>query len=164
MKRCIALAVVLLFVSVWAGAADAPATRADFAAALWSSCGEVPAQVPPFTDVGPNEPYTEGVGWCLDRDLMRGVGDGRFEPARPITREEAATVLRRYCAMVGLDTFYPSGVAACNEYEGISPWADDSLYWACGEGWMEWSAGGRLDPQGTLTATQLQQLMARLCE
>ena len=164
MKRCIALAVVLFFVSVCAGAADAPASRADFALSLWEACGQVPAEIPPFTDIGPNESYTEAVGWCFNRELMQGVGDGLFEPDRPITREEAAVVLRRYCAMVGLDTFYPSGVAACNEYEGISSWADDSLYWACGEGWIEWSEGGRLDPLGVLTTTQLSQLMARLSQ
>ncbi|NCB62932.1 MAG: S-layer homology domain-containing protein [Clostridia bacterium] len=162
MKRCIALFIALIFVSAYAGAADAPATRGDFAAALWEVSGSTNAVVPvSFSDVGANEPYTEGVGWCYERGLMLGTGDGLFAPERPITREEAATVFRRYCAYIGMDTFYPSGVAACNEYESISPWADDSLYWACGEGWMEWSEGGRLDPQGAMTTTQVQQLLSR---
>lgn len=163
MKRCAALLIVLLFVSVCAGAAEAPATRGDFVAALWTADSGVPVLVPTaFSDVGPNETYTEGVSWAYERSLALGVGDGLFLPERPITREEAATILRRYCAWMGWDTFLPDGVAECNDYEGISPWADDSLYWATDVGLIEWSQGGRLDPLGPLTATQVEQLMYRV--
>ena len=84
-----------------------------------------------------------------------------FVPDRPITREEAAVLLRRYAAHLGRDTFLPSGVAACNDFEGISPWADDSLYWAAGIGLLAWGADGRPEPQGTLSPEELEQALAR---
>ena len=56
--------------------------------------------------------------------------------------------LRRWDGHWGRDTFLPDGAAACNDYADISPWADDSLYWACISGRMECSAmwGRRLSP------------------
>ena len=89
---------------------------------------------------------------------MRGTGGTLFVPDRPITREEAAVLLRRYAVHLGLDTFLPSGVAACNDFEGISPWADDSLYWAAGIGLLAWGADGRPEPQGTLSPEELEQV------
>ena len=51
--------------------------------------------------------------------------------------------------------------AACNDFEGISPWADDSLYWAAGIGLLAWGADGRPEPQGTLSPEELEQALAR---
>ena len=76
-----------------------------------------------------------------------------------MTREELAVTLRRYARILGRDTFLPAGAAECNDYADISPWADDSLYWACDAGVLNWSEGGRLDPGGTLTLAQLQAVL-----
>ena len=97
--------------------------------------------------------------WCREAGLLLGTGDGRFSPDRPLTREELAVALRRYARILGRDTFLPAGVAECNDYADISPWADDSLYWACDAGVLSWSEGGRLDPGGTLTLAQLQAVL-----
>lgn len=162
MKRCVALMAVLLLVSLWAGAAEAPVTRGTFITALWQADGSVPPLVPVnFSDVGQNDPWTEGVGWAQAGGLVLGTGQGCFEPGRPITREEAATILRRYWAWQGRDTFLPDGVAECNDGEDISSWADDSLYWACDAKLIAWSEQGRLDPLGGITPTQLTQILYR---
>lgn len=161
MKRCAALLAVLLLVSVPVWAADAPVTRGDFMSVLWEADGAIPPLVPTaFSDVGQNDPWTEGVGWGSTRGLIFGVGEGLFQPERPITREEAATILRRYYAQQGRDTFLPDGVAGCNEGEDISPWADDSLYWACDAGLIPWSKAGRLDPLGHVAPAQLTTILS----
>ena len=90
--------------------------------------------------------------WCREAGLLLGTGDGRFSPDRPLTREELAVALRRYARILGRDTFLPAGVAECNDYADISPWADDSLYWACDAGVLSWSEGGRLDPGAVAVA------------
>ena len=93
--------------------------------------------------MNPNSPGATAVAWAYDLGIVRGTGGTLFVPDRPITREEAAVLLRRYAVHLGRDTFLPSGVAACNDFEGISPWADDSLYWAAGIGLLAWGADGR---------------------
>lgn len=35
------------------------------------------------------------IRWCMERGLMKGYPDGSFQPDKPVTRAELATVLRR---------------------------------------------------------------------
>lgn len=142
-----------------------PVTRGGFVVLLWESAGAVPYQAgTDFSDVERDADCATAVGWALGLELVRGTGGGRFEPQRPITREETAVLLRRWSALLGRDTFLPDGVAECNDYADISPWADDSLYWATDTGLMDWSPGGRLDPEGTLTEESVRAILHRLAD
>lgn len=154
------LVFVLLLVPGPAGAAEPPAARIDLAILLWESAGAVPfAAGGSFSDVERNDDGATAAAWCREAGLLLGTGGGRFSPDRPVTREELAVVLRRYARILGRDAFLPAGAAECNDYADISPWADDSLYWACEAGVLDWSEGGRLDPGGTLTLTQLRTVL-----
>ena len=51
--------------------------------------------------------------------------------------------------------------AYCNDFDGISPWADDSLYWATDTGLIPWAEGGLMAPQGTLTAEEATGIFTR---
>ena len=163
MRRPAALLLALLLLCPAAlGAEDAPATRGDFLIALWESDGGVPFDVTnPFTDVDYHDPWAVAVGWACGEGLVNGVGEGLFAPTRPITREEAAVLLRRWAGVLGRPTFLPDGVAECNDYEDISPWADDSLYWACDAGLLDWSQGSRLDPLGSMTREEVALVLHR---
>ena len=152
MRQLIPALLLLTLLLPAAAAAQSPVTRVQFVAALWTCSGAVPYDANgPFSDVNPNSPGATAVAWAYDLGIVRGTGGTLFVPDRPITREEAAVLLRRYAVHLGRDTFLPSGVAACNDFEGISPWADDSLYWAAGIGLLAWGADGRPEPQGTLS-------------
>ena len=157
-----ALLLLLLLTLPTARAQAAAVTRGSFLNALWEHAGAVPYDATPvFSDVEREDPWATAVGWAAAQGLVQGTGSGRFEPDRPITREEAAVLLRRWAALQGRDTFLPDGVAACNDYADISPWADDSLYWAADTGLLAWSPGGRLDPSGTLTPKEAADILYR---
>lgn len=157
---CSALLIVSLLAP--AGAAEAPLARGDLAAALWEAQGcPDPQGDCPFSDLPPADPRAPALAWAAEQGLVHGTGGGAFAPDRPATREEAAVLLRRYARWLGLDPFYPE-IARCNDYADISPWADDSLYWAAGTGVLPWSPGGRLDPQGPVTQADLSAALARL--
>lgn len=162
----ISAALLLLFLLLFPRARAAAVTRGEFVVLLWESAGAVPGDAAQgFSDVLKDDDCSTAVGWAAERRLVLGTGGGRFEPDRPITREEAAVLLRRWAALQGRDTFLTDGVAACNDYADISPWADDSLYWATDTGLLEWSPGGRLDPGGTLTPDQAAGIFHRFrCE
>lgn len=146
-------------------AEEPPVTRAQFAGLLWDRLGAVPYDANgPFTDVEPGHPYAAAVSWLAHEGVLLGTGGSRFDPERSITREEAAVLLRRTARWLEWPpdaTFTPDGLAACNDYEGISPWADDSLYWTCTTGLMDWSPGGRLDPGGGLTEGEADAVLDR---
>lgn len=48
-----------------------------------------------FTDVDPNAWYAEAVTRAAELGIVEGVGDGKFEPDRAITRAEAAAMCVR---------------------------------------------------------------------
>ena len=165
MRQLIPALLLLTLLLPAAAAAQSPVTRAQFVAALWTCSGAVPYDANgPFSDVNPNSPGATAVAWAYDLGIVRGTGGTLFVPDRPITREEAAVLLRRYAVHLGRDTFLPSGVAACNDFEGISPWADDSLYWAAGIGLLAWGADGRPEPQGTLSPEERQIVLLSVLE
>ena len=160
--RLLCSALLLFALLAPAGAAEAPLDRGDLAAALWEAQGcPEPQGDCPFSDLPSADPRAPAAAWAAEQGLVHGTGGGAFAPARPATREEAAVLLRRYARWLGQDTFYPE-IARCNDWEDISPWADDSLYWAAGVGVLPWSPGGRLDPQGPVTQTDLSAALARL--
>lgn len=164
MKRAAALCLALLLILPTALAAEAatPVTRGDFLMALWEHAGGVSYDVTtPFTDVEPTAPCSIAVGWACGEGLVLGVGGQRFAPDRPITREEAAVLLRRYAERLGHSTFLPDGLAGCNDEIDTAPWSGDDLYWACDAGLLLWSQDGRLDPHGLLTAEDIAEILAR---
>lgn len=52
-------------------------------------------QMAAFFDVAPDSWYASAVEYAAETGLMVGVGDGKFEPERPVTRAELAAVLQR---------------------------------------------------------------------
>ena len=138
-----------------AGGGAAPPPPGAHPAAQWEDHGGGdPPRDSTIYDLPPADPRAPALAWAAEQGLVNGTGGGAFAPDRPATREEAAVLLRRYARWLGQDAFYPE-IARCNDYEDISPWADDSLYWAAGTGVLPWSPGGRLDPQGPVAQADL---------
>ena len=132
-------------------------TRGEFVILLWEYGGGVPFDktAHPFTDLE-DDWEAQAAAWAWDLGLVNGVGDGLFAPDRPITREECAALLRRWDNYWGRDTFLPDGAAGCNDDTDISPWADDSLYWACITARMGWRQG-RLAPLEEVTRAEAER-------
>lgn len=141
----------------------APVSRGEVLLLLWRSAGAVPYDktAHPFTDLAGRDDLAQAAGWAWDAGLVKGVGDGLYAPDRPMTREELATLLRRNDALLGRDTWLPDGAALCNDYADISPWADDSLYWACIMGRMAWR-NCRLAPLEYATCAEAEALFPPL--
>lgn len=79
---------------------DRPVTRTELAVVLDRYLGASgSAQLPPYRDAAAIPSWArEAVARVAQAGLMKGTGD-RFEPQRPTTRAEAATVLYRLLAM-----------------------------------------------------------------
>ena len=124
----------------------------DFLLLLWEDRGAVPYDITahPFTDLSGRDAEAQAAAWAWANGLANGVGEDLFAPDRLLTREECAAFLRRYDAFLGRDIFLPLGPSLCNDYEGISPWAQDDLYWACITGRMDWLEN-RLAPLSPVT-------------
>ena len=152
-RRLCSLFLVLSLLSrpAYAHQASETVTRGQFLLLLWRAGGEVPFDktAHPFTDLE-EDAFSQAAAWAFNEGLICGVGSDLFAPYRSLTREECAVLLRRWDSYLGRNVFYPEGAAACNDFFDISPWADDSLYWACGTGRMDWRYN-RLAPLSPVT-------------
>ncbi len=162
MRRLLAFFLAVLALLTPSAMASAPVSRGEFVQALWELWGSVPYEDTfAFSDLPHDTPYTSAVCWAHDLGLVLGVGGGQFEPSRPITREEAAVFLRRAAAHIGRNTATISNTAQCNDFADISPWADDSLYWATEQGLIDWAEGGLRAPYGTLSPDEAAAVFQR---
>lgn len=159
MKKTVLCLLLCLSLLPAARGSEIPITRGGFLLLLWEDAGGVPFDktAHPFSDLS-DDMEAQAVAWAWDLGLVQGVGGNLFAPGRPLTREECALLLRRNDALLGRNTFLPDGVAACNDFQDVSPWAGDSLYWACITGRIPWRQG-RLDPRGTLTREEAQETL-----
>lgn len=132
-------------------APDRPLTRAQFAALLARALGleqQAPAQ-PTFRDVAPGYWGYGAIEAAAKAGLVKGTGDGNFDPDRPVKREEMATVLAAILKQNGLDPGLTAAQAAAllqgyNDSVQISAWAKDGMVICINKGII----GGR--PNATL--------------
>ena len=111
-----------------------------------------------------------GIFFDFDGTLFYGTTDINFQVINltladmgrpPITREEAAVLLRRAAAYLGRETATSSNLAECNDYDSISPWADDSLYWATEIRLIDWAPGGLMAPGETISPGEFSGILER---
>lgn len=57
---------------------------------------QAPEQVAPFSDVRPTDYFAAGVAWAQANGLVNGVGEGRFAPHDPISREQMCALMDRF--------------------------------------------------------------------
>ena len=112
-------------------APDDALTRGMFVTMLAGLAGVNEADYPGsrFADVAASAWYAPGVSWAASEGIVSGVGDGKFEPNRNITRQEMAVIMAGYLAWKGIDTTPGTEASAYNiaDLDDIAPWALESV-------------------------------------
>ncbi len=62
---------------------------------IFSSSPGIGAEGTTFVDISPEDWFFPYVKVCVEKELMKGVGDGRFDPQGTVTRAEIATIAAR---------------------------------------------------------------------
>jgi|GEM_PF-3464414 len=94
----LALVVAFSLTVTVSAADDAVLTRGEFVTALYGASGTTgtsPAQYV-FSDVQAEGTLAQAVSWAADNGIVNGLGDGRFGPEDPVTREQMVTMLYRF--------------------------------------------------------------------
>ena len=116
-----------------------------------------------FADVPVGAYYEKPANWAAAQGIARGV-EGRFEPARAVTRAELATMAYRSAAWAGLDTAAGSpetALAAFPDGGVAQPWARPALAWALDAGLLTGGANGALRPNAPLTRAEAAAFLSR---
>ncbi len=118
-----------------------------------------------FTDVPADAWYSDAVTWAAKRGIVEGMTATTFDPNDAVTREELAAMLYRYAQHKGYDTSAAenTNILSYNDAGSISEYAFEALQWACGEGIINGTGGGSLEPGGSATRAQLAAMLYRFC-
>ena len=145
-----------------------PITRAEFcalAAAVyhsWAASDRLGASAQ--VDVQFTDCADEDVLLCASLGIVNGVGGGRFEPDRSISRQEAASMLHR---LGKLRADYDNSVQGRLPHvfadgADIASWARNDINWVYRHGVMNGVSSNTFDPQGEYTREQSIATMLRL--
>lgn len=138
---------------------DEVLTRSMVAAVLHQREG-APGGSAVFTDVTAGSTDAEAISWAGSQGLMKGYSDKSFRPDASVTRQELAAILYRYSGMKGMDTAKTADLSTFTDGAAVSAWAADMVSWAVGVG--VFSAEGRISPRGSVTQSELTQMLAVL--
>ena len=115
----------------------------------------VPALASSYTDVTDGAWYAEAVEALREKEIMNGVGDGRFGPDETFTRAQLAAVLYRMAgspAVTGEDSFTDTESGT---------WYADAVLWASRNGVVNGVGGGRFGTDSPATQEQLTVMLWR---
>ena len=87
---------------------------------------------------------------ALALGITNGVRPGLFDPEGQITREQAATLVRNVCRIIGLGNDSAAEIEYIDAAK-ISPWAVDGIVFCNTMGLMGGTGGGRFSPKASLT-------------
>lgn len=111
-----------------------------------------------FTDLNTGAWYHESVDFVLSRDLMNGVGGGRFAPNGELTRAQMVTVLYRMAGSPAVKGQAPFADVVSNRYYA------DAVAWAYENGITCGVSETRFAPQIAVTREQLVTFLYRYAE
>mgnify|MGYP001059330482 CR=1 FL=1 len=110
-----------------------------------------------FDDVAPNSWAYEDIQYCVDYELMAGVGGGRFEPKTLTTREQLVQILYR--------------LAGAPEVSGETPftdltadWYKTAVLWAYQTGVTSGVSETTFAPDTPVTREQVAVFLARFAD
>lgn len=108
-----------------------------------------------FVDLNPNAWYHDGVHYCLEEELMNGVGSGAFAPNGTTSRAMIATILWRL-----------EGSPVVNylmTYEDVDQdqWYTEAVRWAASVGVVTGYSSEAFGPDDPITREQLAAMLYR---
>jgi len=143
-------------------------TRAEFAAIVTRALGLLPREDSCFTDVEPEHWFYGEVATAYEFGLIEGVGDGRFEPNRTITREEGMLIIKRAGELV---KYSPDNIAegaemlkSYGDYNEVSEWAQSGLQMCLAAGIVTGRNPWTLAPKSEMTRAETAAVIIKLLQ
>lgn len=144
---------------------DGTVTRAEFAVMLARTLGLNTEQ-----RSGANSPRTDDEHWpswasgsiaaLIDRAIIQGYPNGRFEPGQTLNRAEIAAIVVRALELPAAQ----SATTAYADDQDIPLWARPYIAAATEAGIVQGRSGQRYEPVGTLTRAEAVTLIVRLLD
>lgn len=149
---------------------QAPINRLDFRRLLVKACRINDFSLPELSD---SHPFVDTTDAAAERafllGLVRGSGDGRFNPDGVLSREMAAVMLTNLGRLFGQGSDDQAQSAAeqlllskSGDSSQVSIWAVPSFAWVFSQGILSGGGDGNLDPQQEITREQAVIILLNL--
>ena len=103
-----------------------------------------------FSDVPNSQWYTNAVIWASNNNIVSGYKNTTlFGSADNITREQIAVMMYRYAQYKGYDISEKASLDRFTDAGSVSAYAVEAMQWAVGNGIINGTGDGRLNPLGT---------------
>ena len=115
-----------------------------------------------FTDVKTNSYYTPYINWAYNFGVVDGVGNNRFAPDQPVTREQMAKMICNYSW--SLDYAFEDDTEAppyFNDESRISPWATIEVDTLRSCGIVKGDNKGNFNPQQAIKRAEAAAIFVR---
>ena len=139
-------------------------TRSEFVQVLYSMEGKPEVSyVDKFRDVPKGQWYTNAIIWAAETGIVTGKGNDYFDVYGNATRQELATMFRKYTKYKGRDVSGQADLSAFVDQNLISSWALENMRWAVDYGLIS-GKGERLDPTGLARRSECAAMLKKLHE
>ena len=126
-----------------------------------------------FSDVVDGQYYTAAAEWAFANKIVNGTGEDEwgdpiFSPNRDITRQELATMFKRYADFKHVDTAKgASSIDSFPDAASVATWATDAVKWAVGVGLITGKSNGgpaTLSPEDKALRAEFATIIKRFKE
>ena len=114
----------------------------------------------PFDDVIYDSWYGEHVLWAHKYDLVRGKGNGKFDPDGEITRGELAVLMYRAYEKSGFDATARADLSGFADCDSAPDWAREEMAWAVSVGLINGTVKGGSVELSTMELATREQVSA----
>ena len=115
-----------------------------------------------FTDTAAAGDWAvKAITWGSANGVVAGVGNGKFDPAANVTREQFAQMMYNYAKYKGYDLSAAGDLNNFSDVSKVSDWAKTALSWANGEGLINGNENGTLNPVGTAIRGEAASIMSK---
>jgi len=140
------------------------ATRGQIVTILYRLAGQPAVSgKAPFTDVSASSYYNSAVAWANAMGIVSGVGNGKFQPAGAITREQMAAIFYRYASYKKYNVSKTTNLSSFDDQWQISSYARTAVAWAVGSGLMNGTDAKNVSPHTLTSRAVLATSLMRFC-
>lgn len=109
-----------------------------------------------FADVKKSDYFADAVAWASQNDIISGVGNGKFAPNKPITKEELLVML--YRLQTDKENVVTENKTSVN-LDNVSPWAVESVNWAVQNGIVAANDGKISNLKSAITRAEVATIL-----
>lgn len=157
---------LMLGVSGGTFAPNAIITRAMFVTVIYRMEGSPEVEkVLPFDDVDLNAYYADAVIWGKQNKIVKGISEKEFAPNDNVTREQIATIMRRYAEFKGDDSAKsPELELTYKDTDKISDFAVSGVKYCTLKEIMSGKSGELFAPADSATRAEIAAILRRFME